>query len=133
MGKLLFFLGKLSFTLLLISCDNSRIEIIKSEFDINLENVENYQIEKNHWNDFNGDGFRVILYNVNKENKRNLIDIFKFRGGIYKWKDFFQNSELEKYIESDSVLYLCKEYNDETHILLFEEKKSIIVYYYEIH
>lgn len=133
MGKILFFFLELSIMLLFISCDNSKIETIKSKFDINLENVENYHIEESHWNDFNGDGFRIISYNVNKENKRNFSDIFKFRGGIYNKKDFFSNSELEKYIESDSVLYLCKEYNDETHILLFEEKKSIVIYYYEIH
>gem|GEM_PF-3742810 len=130
MNYKIFFLTFLMF----LSCNDSNLTSkIESIFDLEVSKSIKYVSKKEEWNEFNGDGYRIVNYIVEDGYNWEIQLSMKTKGAVYRSRDYFVCSELENVIISDSVLYLTKEKLGESHILLYDSTQKTFVYLYEIH
>ena len=130
MNYKIFFLTFLMF----LSCNDSNLTSkIESIFDLEVSKSIKYVSKKEEWNEFNGDGYRIVNYIVEDGYNWEIQLSMKTKGAVYRSRDYFVCSELENAIISDSVLYLAKEKLGESHILLYDSTQKTFVYLYEIH
>jgi hypothetical protein len=117
-----------------LSCNDSNLTSkIESIFDLEVSKSIKYVSKKEEWNEFNGDGYRIVNYIVEDGYNWEIQLSMKTKGAVYRSRDYFVCSELENVIISDSVLYLAKEKLGESHILLYDSTQKTFVYLYEIH
>lgn len=119
-------------SLFLNSCSDADLKSIQANFGISIDNISDEYLEKEQWNDFNGDGYRMVVYCVDKQKESALLNDMKSKGGIFIKKGSTFNPFLEKYITSDSVMCLSKDNANETHELVFDTNNSKLYYYHEI-
>ena len=127
MNYKIFFLTFLMF----LSCNDSNLTSkIESIFDLEVSKSIKYVSKKEEWNEFNGDGYRIVNYIVEDGYNWEIQLLMKTKGAVYRSRDYFVCSELENVIISDSVLYLTKEKLGESHILLYDSTQKTFVYFF---
>lgn len=108
------------------------IEIIKSLTNIDVHDYVSFEKEYNQWFDFNGDGTRIIIYNIKKESFDKIKNKF-----IENKFTFFDGNSSE--FKNDSLLigrygiYKCYEIsNGEDCIIYLDERHFQLIWYYSI-
>lgn len=112
-----------------VSCRDS-MTMIKDTFDIELQKSVEYYSEQEQWNDFNGDGYRIVIYDVKDGHELEVQSLMESKGAIYM-KNYL-NSELKECVLSDSVYILEKDLinDDELRRLLYDPTQKKIIYHY---
>ena len=118
--------------LFLDSCSDDNLKSISTNLGINIDDISGKYIEKEQWNEFNGDGYRMTVYFVDKQKESSLLNDMKSKGGIFIKRNCNINPLLKGYITSDSVMCLSKDKANETYELVFDNTNLKLYYYHEI-
>lgn len=127
------YINKLFILFLFSSCEDSNLSMIENTFDLEESISISYVSQKEKWNDFNGDGYRIVNCIVDDKYNSEMQLLMESKGGVYKSRNFFVCSELENFIVSDSVLCLAKKKLGESHTLLFDSIQKTLIYFYEVY
>lgn len=129
--------GNLAILILLFSlsgCKRYNTDEIEKYFNLPLnENLEFVTIDE-QWNDFNGDGEKVVLFKTDKEQAQKLYDIAKSQG----FKEVNTNSATENFTKRElkhingNVLYKTLFIENEVMTLVIDTLNGKVSYYYSI-
>ena len=122
----------LIFSLFLNSCSDANLQSIQANFGISIDDTFGKYIEKEQWNNFNGDGYRMVVYYVNKQKEHSLLNDMKSKGGIFIKRNCNLNPLLKGYFTADSIMFLSKDSANETYELVFDNTNSKLYFYHEI-
>lgn len=114
------------------SCQNKSVTIMESFTGMKLKDKISFDSKSEQWNDFNGNGHKVMIYKVKEGQLESIAKESRKKG----FKDYdtneennhFSKSTLAPFIENSSGLYKTKEENNEIHTVLIDMTNGKIFY-----
>ena len=120
------------FSIFLSGCDNHDIKEAEKLSGLNLNNKVKFEKKKEQWNNFNGNGFKILVYNItdinyfnNHKNNKNITE-FDFCDR----NNPFANSEITEFINNGKGYYYSFFSEQESKILVVDMKNGKMIYYY---
>ncbi len=118
------------------SCNNSKITEIETFSNLDLKGKITFKEKAEKWNDFNGNGYKVMIYSIEDNNLSELLKISK-EIGFKKYNtnlnnNEFTNSELKPYIGESTGLYKTKWKDNEIKTVIIDSTHRKLIYYYNI-
>lgn len=120
---LMFFLG--------ISCTNPISEMEKLA-EMPMKGTLIPVAEENQWNEFNGDGYKIKVYQVKRDCLERYNATFKSKGFIEYNPASWEQSEIHRYIKDSQGLYKRFTKNNEYTWVFLNMDAGTIIYYLEI-
>lgn len=124
----------LIFLFSLSACKQYNTDEIEKYFNLTLsENLDFVTVDE-QWNDFNGNGEKVVLFNINKEQVQKLYVLAKSQG----FKEVNIDSVTEKFTKielkhiSGNVIYKTIFIENEVRTLVIDTLNGKVSYYYSI-
>lgn len=130
-GNKLFVITLLIF-LLGSSCTNSSISEMEELVGIPMKRELTLSTEYSQWNDFNGDGYKIEVYNVSKEFIQLKLSDFKSKGFDEYNSALWKRSEIYPYIKNSHGIYKIYNTRNEVDYIFINIDKSTIVYFVNI-
>lgn len=133
-GKLIFF----AFLIFLFGCSNPDIKKIESLTGLRINKQISKQDEIHQWNDFNGNGHKIIVYKINDKYIKEVYDSLSNRGfqpytqNKDKSGEVFSNSEIAPYIKNSNGLFKTEWIEDEITTIVIDSTNSKLIYYYSV-
>lgn len=88
--------------------------------------------EENQWNEFNGDGYKIKVYQVKRDCLERYNAAFKSKGFIEYNPALYEQSEMYRYIKDSQGLYKRFTKNNEEICVFLNMDAATIIYYLEI-
>jgi hypothetical protein len=115
-------------------CKRYNMERIEDIFSLTLNGKIKYEKIEEQWNDFNGDGYKIINFKIDKSEQAQLIDE-AIKAGFVKipyedLKSNFNTAEL-KYLECD-VYTNTKYMTNQTERITIDSCNNLLIYYYAL-
>lgn len=106
------------------SCQDKSVSTMESFIGMKLKDKISFDSKSEQWNDFNGNGHKIMIYKV-KEGQLELIAKESREKGFKDYdtnneNDYFSKSTLATFIENSNGLYKTKEENNEVHTVLID-------------
>lgn len=118
----------------LLGCKRYDIDELEKLFNLPLKNKLEFVTVDEQWNDFNGDGEKVVLFKIDKTEAKKLYAIAKAQG----FKEINTNSTIENFTERElkyingHVLYKTHYKEDEARRLVIDSLNAKVTYYYSV-
>ncbi|RRC96768.1 hypothetical protein EII32_11070 [Prevotella sp. OH937_COT-195] len=118
--------------IIFIACERSSLKRAENVLNFPLNNSVCFLQEYEYWNDFNGNGFRIEVYNILDMNYiRNMSEKSHLKSfNCNKKNDELRNSEYSKFINNGAGFYktIWKDDNIETVVIDTLNKKFLFYY-----
>ena len=88
--------------------------------------------EENQWNEFNGDGYKIKVYQVKRDCLERYNAAFKSKGFIEYDPASWEQSEMYQYIKDSQGLYKRFSKDNEYICVFLNLEAGTIIYYLEI-
>lgn len=85
--------------------------------------------EENQWNEFNGDGYKIKVYQVKRDCLERYNAAFKSKGFIEYDPALYEQSEMYRYIKDSQGLYKSYTKNNEDIRVFLNMDAGTIIYY----
>lgn len=85
--------------------------------------------EENQWNEFNGDGYKIKVYQVKRDCLERYNAAFKSKGFIEYNPAFWEQSEMYRYIKDSQGLYKSFTKNNEDIRVFLNMDAGTIIYF----
>lgn len=85
--------------------------------------------EENQWNEFNGDGYKIKVYQVKRDCLERYNAAFKSKGFIEYNPALWEQSEMYRYIKDSQGLYKSYTKNNEDIRVFLNMDAGTIIYY----
>jgi|GEM_PF-2135296 hypothetical protein len=132
MKKILIFLILFS----LVSCRNSTIEDVEEYGQLRLDENTKCLTEIKEWNDYNGNGYEIIVFKIEKNDVINLTSTLKSKEYVYyntlQSELPFKETELGKLLINSSGYYLIKKLENEERIIVVDFENNKLYYSYSV-
>ena len=118
------------------SCARHNIEDIELICNFKVASKINYYSTFEHWNDFNGDGIKIITFNIISDD----MSYFKQNGEKENFKIFnmlekdcpFKDSVLAPYLSDGTGIYKSIFGKNEEKTVIIDLKNKVFLYYYDV-
>lgn len=116
------------------SCRRYNMERIEDTFSLTLNGKIKYENIEEQWNDFNGDGYKIIIFKIDNSEQAQLIDD-AIKADFIKipyedLKSNFNTTEL-KYFECN-VYTNTKYMTNQTERITIDSCNNLLIYYYAL-
>lgn len=85
--------------------------------------------EENQWNEFNGDGYKIKVYQIKRDCLEQYNAAFKLKGFIEYNAALWEQSEMYRYIKDSQGLYKSFTKNNEYICVFLNMDAGTIIYY----
>lgn len=119
--------------LLFLSCQNKSIENIEKIIGCSVEKKIVFDKKTEQWNDFNGDGGKIMTYTIKEHHFRSIVNTIESRGfNKYdgRYDESFRKSEVYPNIKSGAGFYKCRNIDDVIEILFIDTINKKMIYHY---
>lgn len=114
-------------SLLVTSCFNPISEMEKL-VGMSMEEALTPVTEENQWNEFNGDGYKIKVYQVKRDCLERYNAAFKSKGFIEYNPALWEQSEMYRYIKDSQGLYKSFTKNNEDIRVFLNMDAGTIIY-----
>lgn len=123
----------LIFSLLFFGCGNNHdIKEAEKIIGFKLSSKVKFEKKKEHWNDFNGNGFKILIYGFSDVNYFTVLNNSK------KFNEFdfsntdnpFSNSEVTEFIKGGQGFYKSINNEQESKSVIIDLENKKVIYYY---
>jgi hypothetical protein len=122
----------LAFMLFFSACQNKSVTIMESFIGMKLKDKISFDSKSEQWNDFNGNGHKVLIYNIKEGHLKSIAKESRERGFLNydtnEENNHFSKSTLSPFIENSIGLYKTKEVKNEIHTVLIDMTNGKIFY-----
>jgi hypothetical protein len=120
----------------LVSCRNSTIEDVEEYGQLRLDENTKCLTEIKEWNDYNGNGYEIIVFKIEKNDVINLTSTLKSKEYVYyntlQSELPFKETELGKLLINSSGYYLIKKLENEERIIVVDFENNKLYYSYSV-
>lgn len=104
---------------------------------VQLSNLLEKQDEVNQWNDFNGNGFKIVTYSIEKERVLEVFTTCKSKGftafgGNEDSSALYSNTELLPFIENSNGIYKTEWIENEITTVVIDTTNNKLFYFYSV-
>ena len=111
------------------SCTYSSVSNMEELTGISLTGELTLSINDSHWNKFNGNGYRIDIYNVDKGFIQRKYSVFKSNGFNEYNSDSWTSSEIYPYIKKSHGIYkIYTKDNEVVYIFINIDNNTIICF-----
>lgn len=132
--KIMKLITVLIISLMFSSCVNKNLSDAEKFFGDSLRDKVEYLSSDEKWNDFNGNGFRVDIYEIKDLNyfKDKLIDKNFKTFNFNENNNPIDNTDYSKYIENGSGFYKTSWLENEIKTIVVNTTNNKFLYYYSL-
>lgn len=131
---------RLSVLLLLlyfVSCNNPEMTKMESVTGIQLSNCLKKQDEVYQWNDFNGNGYKIVTYSIENEKVIDVFNTSKSNGfiafGVNQDNSaLYSNTELLPFIKNSNGIYITEWIENEITTIVIDTTNNKLFYFYSV-
>lgn len=114
------------------SCQNKSLATVESFIGIKLKDKVSFESKSEQWNDFNGNGHKVMIYKINEGQLQSIVEESRKMGfkeyNTNNENDYFSKSTLAPFITESNGLYKTQEENNEVHTVLIDMTNGKVYY-----
>ncbi len=114
------------------SCTNSSISEMEELVGIPMKEALNPICDECHWNDFNGNGYKIEVYHISQKYLKRYGSVFKSSGFCEYDPTMWKQSEIYPYIKNSNGLYKIFNKNDEIKYVFLNMSACTIIYFVNI-
>ncbi|PKL80003.1 MAG: hypothetical protein CVV25_06005 [Ignavibacteriae bacterium HGW-Ignavibacteriae-4] len=123
--------------LILVGCSNPNIKRIESISGIKLEEYLTKIEVIEQWNDFNGNGNKIIIYKIEKEKVNFITNSLTLKGfNTFNMNndstDLFSNSELAPFLKNSEGVYKDNWFQNEFTTIIIDTVNKKLIYFFTI-
>jgi hypothetical protein len=119
--------------LLFLSCQNKSVENIEKILGCSVEKKIVFDEKKEQWNDFNGDGYKIMTYTIKEHHFRSIVNTIESKGfNKYDGRcdESLSKSEVYPIVKSGAGFYKRRNVNDEVETLFIDTINKKMIYHY---
>ena len=124
----------ISIVLIFFACSSDKTKEIEDYSGIDLQNKITFVKDTSHWNNFNGNGFKVLIYEIKNDNLNEIIQSakqLKYKN-LKSYDSEFSNFDITPYIKASQGLFKTEWLDNEIKTIVLDTVNSKLIYYYSI-
>lgn len=104
---------------------------------VHLSNLLEKQDEVNQWNDFNGNGYKIVTYSIEKERVLEVFNTCKLKGfSAFEVNQdssaLYSNTELLPFIKNSNGIYKTEWIENEITTVVIDTTNNKLFYFYSV-